>query len=106
MLIVRTSKMEIDAWVELRVMASDRSRERFARVVHLFPKEIDLKTGEEAVKPFFIIIVTPKTDSWLPVPILRVLFVTVQRVENIVDAVAQIFVVVALVRTISESDGR
>ena len=106
MLPVTTSKMETDAWDELRVMASERSRERFARVVHLFPKEIDIKTGVEAVIPFFIIMVTPKTDSWLPVPILRVLLVAVQRVENIVDAVAQIFVVVALVRTISESDGR
>ena len=92
MLIVRTSKMETDAWDELRVMASERSRERFARVVHLFPKEIDIKTGVEAVIPFFIIIVTLKTDSRLPAQSLRVLLVTVQRVENIVDAVAQIFV--------------
>ena len=106
MLIVRTSKMETDAWDELRVVASERSRERFARVVHLFPKEIDLKTCVEAVIPFFIIIVTPKTDFWLPVRSLRVLFVTVQRVENIVDAVAKIFVAIALVRTIFEGDGR
>ena len=88
------------------VVARQAGGERLAAVVHALPLEVGAQLAEDANVAFLQSPAVIDVQACPPVQCLRGLPVTVLRVEQVVDAVAQIFVAVAVVVASAYTDGR